>query len=436
METTYNVGDIVYHGNNRLKYKIISISETTVRAIRIYEIANEDDYVHTFFLSQIRKTPYRFNIGDTVFHYQTRYEIIDNSNETYYRARRVVYDNPDDEVFFEYELELYEFSCGEPSDDNYDDNDDDNDNEDTHEDPPYIEYKKSGTLLRNKENKNTTILQSQRGFGVEIECIAEKYSDYGYIADQLKEGIGMSGDGSLGDRGFELQLPVLNGKNGEEIVTDTCKMLKNNGCYVTNDCGYHLHIKKGINENKFEFIQKLMFILYIFDPVIMSFVPKNRRVNHYCQRLSKYIRLNDIMEAKNLDDLEMIWYNTSNQFEIVDRKQTKYDNSRYYGFNFHSYFSNGHLEIRHHSGTINPEKILHWVNLHTLLIDAVKKIKGDLKSWKRLQEFLSTYDNDFNDESIDKGTKLLFDFIELNDKSKDYFLARQKKFYYENETDN
>lgn len=283
-----------------------------------------------------------------------------------------------------------------------------------------------------KSKLDTKIMQSKRGFGIELECYANDEYCMNKISRQIDQKIGIAEDGSLGDGGFELQFPLINGKRGEEMVFNTCKML-NDTAFTNGTCGYHIHLQSYNNEHNYAFIQRLMFIALIFDNVVMSFLPESRRRNRYCMALREYITLDELLGTENKNDLDNLWYKTRSVYDIRHRKQGKYDDSRYYGFNFHCYLGRTrHLEIRHHTGTINPHKILHWANLHCLLLDAVKKSvqkEQKLRNWNMRDKFVEVYDENFSDKEVmKKKTEMFFDFIGLSKEGREYFINRQEKY--------
>lgn len=67
------------------------------------------------------------------------------------------------------------------------------------------------------------------------------------------------------------------------------------------------------------------------------------------------------------------YYAIHNKNSVERRKYGgKYDNTRYAGVNWHIYFSSGnHFEVRYHSGTLNPRKIMMWAEIHTRFTDAL-----------------------------------------------------------------
>lgn len=298
-------------------------------------------------------------------------------------------------------------------------------------DIPERSYESIKLTNKLKRNRLTNIIQSDRGFGVEIELYNRSMKNINLLCKDIDSEIGVSKDGSLNNNGFELQFPLINGKNAEIMVNKTCNILADYDCFTDQTCGYHLHLECERGEKSFPFIQRLMFISYIFENVINSFISKTRRENRFCDKIENYISIDNILDSENKSDLEQIWYKTSNKRNIRARKRGKYDESRYHGFNFHCYFSKDHLEVRHHSGTINKEKILHWANLHTLLLDFVKReveLSSDINKWGLKDKLLSLYDDGFANDKLYENTLYMFDLIGLSSESRDYFIKRQNNF--------
>jgi len=299
-------------------------------------------------------------------------------------------------------------------------------------DIPYRDYDTKKYIFRTKSNKGTAILQSTRGFGVELECLGDSFSGVVRTVNDLESIIGVSRDGSInGSFGFELQLPLVNGLEAERLVNNTCDTLRDYKNSVDDSCGYHIHLQSLRSERNHAFIQRLMFTTMIFDDVIKSLIPAKRSKNHYCKSIRNYMDIDNIVNSYNIELLEQLWYRDYNKRNIKRRKSNKYDEARYFGFNFHCYFAKSkHLEVRYHSGTINAEKILHWANLHTLLLDYVKKeveSEKNIKLWKSKDYLISLYDTTFGGQDISEKTKIFFELIGLSDNSKQYFINRQSK---------
>lgn len=134
-------------------------------------------------------------------------------------------------------------------------------------------------------------------------------------------------------------------------------------------------------------VKDIMFFYTVFTDVLLAMLPEERRENqkfssngrNYCQKLSDRISPFDIMRCDTMDDLEKLWLKTSDKNEIHHKKNSQYDESRYYGVNFHSLFAKyGTIEIRWHEGTTNPLMILYWIAIHQHILRKIEM--GDLST--------------------------------------------------------
>lgn len=273
------------------------------------------------------------------------------------------------------------------------------------------------------------IVKSQRLFSSEIEALAPYENDMRRFAEKLPKECGISTDGSVGSTddvdgyGFETQTPRLRGKKGEELVYRMGAALKDIGARVNRTCGMHIHLDgEGIvMPSRREYPVALLQLWkthLIFEDVMLSFLPFARRRNDFCRPMRDAFSMNDIETCDSLLDIEKLWYKERTYGDIHEAKRHHYHSSRYFGVNFHSLLSRGHLEIRYHSGTTNPRKVLEWANLHALIMDAAAK---KILTYDFLTDAQAV-------SSLREKTELLFAKIGLAESSRRYFLARQKKF--------
>lgn len=117
----------------------------------------------------------------------------------------------------------------------------------------------------------------------------------------------------------------------------------------------------------------LLLFYVIFDEVFMGMLPESRRHgNMYCIPVSKTFTPEQILKVKTLEEFECLWYKDPRKNGINYHKNEHYDDSRYHNVNFHSLWNrHGTIEIRSHSSTTNPSKILLWTALHQTVIDKV-----------------------------------------------------------------
>ena len=172
------------------------------------------------------------------------------------------------------------------------------------------------------------------------------------------------GDGSCG---LELVSPVLEGEAGLEQVRIAAAALEAVGAQVDKRCGLHVHFDaRGMSLKS---IKNLFKMWLKFEDVLDTFQPASRRgnANRYCQTNLSY-------EPVGAGDHRG---QCSRMFQRIDACRSIEEMKalypcRYRKLNIHSYFRHQTLEVRHHSGTTNPEKITHWVRLMARLFDAAE----------------------------------------------------------------
>lgn len=271
------------------------------------------------------------------------------------------------------------------------------------------------------------IVKTKRMFSSEVEALAPDSGRLTVLGARLPRECGISGDGSINSSGreapFETQTPRLGGTKGEELVQRMAAVFKEIGAKVNDSCGMHIHLDgKGIilpsRKERPTAILQLWKSHLVFEDVIVSFLPYARRNNQFCRMMRSAFSVQSVETCTSLLEAEKLWYKERTYQEIQSSKGHHYHSSRYFGVNFHSLFANGHLEIRYHSATLNARKILEWANLHALIMDAAanKLLTPDF-----LQEAEMT-------TSLHDKTIMLFDKIGLAKPSREYFLARQRKF--------
>lgn len=271
--------------------------------------------------------------------------------------------------------------------------------------------------LRSSKTKGK-IVRSLRPFGVELETQFSEGASWAKVKRGMDQAIGYSGDGSINGNGVEFQTPPANGTEAETLINNHCRLLKDSGFTVDKSCGFHLHIdSRGVDS--LNSVRSLWGFYIAFEDVLLSFLPPSRRTNHYCAPLRSDWHITELFKASSVDELEKLWYETTNKESVASAKRDKKHGSRYRGVNMHSLFSAQHLEIRYHSGTINSRKVLEWANLHCLIMD-----------YCALSGFGIYYLKDYcNSIDVEYKTRMLFDVLGLDDKSRDYFKKRQKAFY-------
>lgn len=170
-----------------------------------------------------------------------------------------------------------------------------------------------------------------------------------------------------GSCGYELVSPVLEGEQGIEEVRKAAAALEAAGAKVDKRCGLHVHFDA--RSMNLKSVKNLFKLWLKFEDVLDTFQPQSRRgnTNTYCgtnleSRVSdsedhrgQCFRVFQKIDAcKNMDQMKQLYP------------------CRYRKLNIHSYFRHQTLEVRHHAGTTDPEKITNWVRLMARMFDAAE----------------------------------------------------------------
>ena len=277
------------------------------------------------------------------------------------------------------------------------------------------------------DQKKGAYVSSKRIWSTEIECILPR-SNYTRLASFLPPYVGMGHDGSIrvpdgSDHvGVELQTPRLAGQKGEALLSHIASSLSLVKAAVNKSCGMHIHIDATglIPRDRTKYPKELVNLwkgYLVFEDVFHTFVPFERRMSRYCAPLRDGFTLAELENVNTVVDAEKLWYRMNTIDEINSSKSHHYHTSRYFGVNFHCLFSEEHLEIRTHSGTMQADKILKWADLHTAFVDAA--VTGALNEEMLLEAQAL---------SLPEKTNMLFSLLNLQPESVEYFLERQKKF--------
>lgn len=139
-------------------------------------------------------------------------------------------------------------------------------------------------------------------------------------------------------------------------------------------------------------VRDLFFVYLAFDDVFRGMQPPSRRNNRFCRATNSLYSLEKIRELEDYSALERMWYKIDRRYkletqieEAESRKRDK-DESRYTGFNLEPLMRYGTktIELRYHSPTLNPEKILRWIDIHQTIFDKVATGQWDEQEINRI----------------------------------------------------
>ncbi len=232
------------------------------------------------------------------------------------------------------------------------------------------------------------ILHDKRLFGIELEVMIPSKNYRNFYSKVPKEILLVEDSSISGDLGTAIELvsPPLCGKKGEEMVKKMGKILYESNARIDKSCGYHLHLDgsdlMGLSKPQFdrsifqrtsrpdvEKLKKVFSIYLAFDKLLLGMIPSSRKTgNTYCKVFRKEYALSSLWKVKTPEDFDSWVYKTRDRYDVDHSKNDKYTNERYSGINVHSLLYRGTIEIRYHSATINPTKILMWVDFNQKII--------------------------------------------------------------------
>jgi hypothetical protein len=223
---------------------------------------------------------------------------------------------------------------------------------------------------------------TERRFGVEIEFIAARGITRERVADKLT-GAGVPAysthysdhrvvpgkwkvkpDGSLyGGNGMEVVSPPITGQDGLDAVTKASAVLLDPEIAgaVNRSCGLHVHLD--CSDLNIETMKRLVTIYKDNEGLIDALLPPSRRGNTNPFAMS----------LKHADMAALKAARTSDQIAKAVLPRVDIYRQRYAKVNFKPFGSQGTIEFRQHSGTVDAEKINQWIRLCQQLVAVAVK---------------------------------------------------------------
>lgn len=160
--------------------------------------------------------------------------------------------------------------------------------------------------------------------------------------------------------GWEIASPAFNlderGDNNE--VRAACNALTAINPLVDSSCGLHVHAD--CSDYEWKDLQRLIILWTRYEPFFFELMPRSRRNNLYCAPVYRSVW----NERSSL--WSYVYTAISSRTERGFRDACR-SLDRRLALNFGSWWRNGRIEVRLHSGTVNYAKIKHW----TMLVSAV-----------------------------------------------------------------
>ena len=222
---------------------------------------------------------------------------------------------------------------------------------------------------------------------VEIEAIASDHMTATPKAVRKWNG-SIVKDGSLNEGGFEINVSPASGDMLVGEFKEICAALDSDDAKVDDSCGLHCHVDA--TDMSWWTIRQLVRLYAKLEDALFSIVDPRRRFppadggKHYCAPCGTHF-LRALDSPKSTKDLtnktHTLLYNTVGAVAIR-RSHDKYQGSRYYALNLHSWLYRGTVELRMHHGTVDFDDCFNWALLCTSLVETAKNLKHDeLRSW-------------------------------------------------------
>tara|TARA_R100000742_G_scaffold4238_2_gene1460 strand:+ start:2244 stop:4088 length:1845 start_codon:yes stop_codon:yes gene_type:complete len=167
---------------------------------------------------------------------------------------------------------------------------------------------------------------------------------------------------------------VMSPRRGDVLVRDLetiSETMKSQwDAYISVKCGYHLHID--VRDYDWYHFAVLTAMVKLIEPHVFCWMPSSRRTSRWCLPVSQ-----TWSQFRHIDDRDSFvdFYYDGERY-----RNEKYHDKRYHGLNLHSHFQGKQgLEIRYHSGTLNPTKMMHWSIVWGQIVDKCYKIGNELK---------------------------------------------------------
>lgn len=155
--------------------------------------------------------------------------------------------------------------------------------------------------------------------------------------------------------GFEVVSPVLRGEAGIEEAMTVAEALDEAGATANRTCGFHVHFDAA--DLSAAHLKTIVKRYAAHESEIDAVMPPSRRgsANTFCKPLARFLDTR-FEAAATIEDM------------------IRAQGNRYFKVNLQSYQCHGTIEFRQHSGTVNANKIAHWVRFLAEFIDACKRL--------------------------------------------------------------
>jgi Putative amidoligase enzyme len=232
-----------------------------------------------------------------------------------------------------------------------------------------------------------------RSFGVELEVL-RPYSTTAYYdtvrmikaagipcelvpygsAHQVHSTWKVTYDGTVvgaGLTGMEVVSPPLHGPEGLEEACKVADLLKASGHSVNTSCGMHVHVHVAPLPQSAK--NRLAVDYARHEKIIDSLLPPSRRgaraAGGYACTVAN-VKIEDIMAVTTATQLATVMARGG---QLRQGRRRRYHSTKYVKLNFTPHYTYGTVEFRHHSGTVESQKVRQWVRFCLRMVHKAKE---------------------------------------------------------------
>ena len=237
-------------------------------------------------------------------------------------------------------------------------------------------------------------------------------SSYGHTSSRWD----VKTDGSLsGANAGEITSPILPCNGGIDHARRVVSAVAGLGCTANRTCGFHVHLGVQSGAVPLATLRNFACMYAKWEHVLDMLQPRSRRAssNTYCKSMLYHHGFNAsesglarrietggaeavrTIEAERVMAINAAMERIRNANTVSELAQVINRGDRYHKLNLQSYSRYGTIEVRHHGGTMNADKVCHWVTMLLCLMDrchaGIKYIKPAIASGRtdaeQFQEF-------------------------------------------------
>lgn len=179
----------------------------------------------------------------------------------------------------------------------------------------------------------------------------------------------------------ELVSPVMRGANGLEKVRAVIQALSDAGAAVNRSCGFHVHIGREDRTWQLDHVKNFIKFYAKHEHLIDAIMPTSRKAsnNSFCRSTlaasgfaGQYVA-NEASEALRIEAINRL-IDRLDAAPDINRMASAVQQGRYCKLNLTPFVDRGTIEVRHHSGTVNADKVVNWVRFLLAMMDAAQGI--------------------------------------------------------------